>query len=209
MTATGSETGGRHSGRRPGRSDTREQILAAARRLFAADGFDRTSIRGIAAEAGVDPALVLHYFGTKDGLLQAAAKWPIDLDDLVVRVVAPGVEGVGGRLVEFYLDQWEDPAVRFPLAVMLRGATGRGEAGRVLTQFVQHELVDRLAAIIDAPDARLRASFVSSTLVGLALSRYIMEVEPLASASREEIVAAVAPTIERYVRGDSPTPEAP
>jgi AcrR family transcriptional regulator len=190
------------SGRRPGSSGTRQAILGAARRQFVAAGFDQTSIRSVAAEAGVDPALVIHYFHSKDGLLGTVMAWPVDLDEIATQVVAPGLDGFGERLVRFFLAQWDDPSKRHPLTVIVRNAMSHEEAARLLADFVRRELVGRLVALMDTPTAELRGSLVCSTLVGLAMTRYVVRLEPLASASSDVVVAAIAPTIQRFLTGE-------
>ena len=202
MTASASGQPRRRSGRRPGTSGTRQAILAAARRQFVAAGFDQTSIRRVAAEAGVDPALVIHYFGSKDGLLGAVMAWPVDLDEIAERVVAPGLDGFGERLVRFFLVQWDDPAKRHPLTVIVRNAMSHEEAARLLAEFVRRELVGRLVPLMDAQTAELRGSLVCSALVGLAMTRYVVRLEPLSSAPADVVVAAMAPTIQRFLTGD-------
>ena len=126
LTPPASRPQTRRSGRRPGSSGTRQAILVAARHQFVAAGFGGSSIRSIAAEAGVDPSLVIHYFGSKDSLLGAVMAWPIDLDEIAEQVVAPGPEGVGERLVRFFLAQWDDPSKRHPLTVIVRNAVSHG-----------------------------------------------------------------------------------
>jgi AcrR family transcriptional regulator len=189
------------SGRRPGRSAAREEILAAARRRFAEDGFEATGIRTIAADAGVDPALVMYYFRSKDGLFAAAVGWPVDLAEIAGAVLAPGVEGLGERLVRLLLRQWETENDRQSLRLIVRNATSHGPAARLLTEFVQTELVGRLVTLVDDPSAELRGTLVCGALVGLAMARYVIAVEPLASAPAETVVAAVGPTIQRYLVG--------
>jgi AcrR family transcriptional regulator len=202
LTPRASRSPARRSGRRPGSSDTRQAILAAARRQFVAAGFDQASVRSIAAEAGVDPSLVIHYFGSKDGLLGAVMAWPVNLDEIEEQVVAPGLEGIGERLVRFLLAQWEDPSKRHPLTVIMRNAMGHDEAARLLTEFVRRELVGRIVPLMGEATAELRGSLVASTLVGLAMTRYVVRLEPLASAPADVVVAAMAPVIERLLTGD-------
>ena len=202
MTPSASRPPAGRSGRRPGSSGTRAAILAAAQRQFVAAGFDQTSIRSVAEEAGVDPALVIHYFHSKDGLLVAGMAWPIDLDEISEHVVAPGLDGFGERLARFFLAQWDDPSKRHPLTVIVRNAVSHETAARLLTDFVRRELVGRLVTLMDEPTAELRGSLVASTLVGLAMTRYVVRLEPLASAPSEVVVAAMAPTIQRFLTGD-------
>jgi AcrR family transcriptional regulator len=190
------------TGRRPGAGGTREAILDAAREHFAEHGFSDTSVRAVAARAGVDPALVHHYFGTKDGLFAAAMELPIDPAAVLPVLLEPGLDGLGERLVRFFLSVWDEPAPRTRIQAILRSALTHEAAAALLRDFVTREIFGRVAAAVDAPDARLRASLVGTQLVGLGVLRYIVRVEPLASADPDAVVAAVAPTIQRYLTGE-------
>ena len=190
------------TGRRPGESGTRDAILDAARESFAERGFTGTSVRAIAARAGVDPALVHHYFGTKDGLFAAAMQPPVDPAAVAPVLLEPGLDGLGERLVRFFLSVWEQPVPRARVQAILRSALTEEAAAALLRDFVTREVLGRVAAAVDAPDAPLRASLVGSQLVGLGMLRYIVRVEPLASADGETVVAAVAPTLQRYLTGE-------
>jgi AcrR family transcriptional regulator len=193
--------GGSASTRRAG-SDRRGAILASARRLFATAGADGTTIRAVAAEAGVDPMLVLHYFGSKDGLFAASIKWPLDFNEIDSIVFGPGIGGLGDRLLRFFLLEWETEETRVPLMIMYRRGLSRAEHGRLLAEFAEDQLMGRLARAIGGPSAGMRSSLVLGALAGLAIARYILRVEPLASASVEEVVASVGPTIDRYISGE-------
>jgi AcrR family transcriptional regulator len=203
-----SEGDGRRPGRRAGKTRTRAAILTAARRLFASEGADGTSVRAVAREAGVDPALVLHYFGSKEGLFQAAVEWPVDMGVAADRVFGGGLDDLGGRLVRFFMEQWETEPTRHPLEIIVRGAIRRESEGRLLMEFADDQLVRRLAALLPGPDASLRASLVLSSLMGLAVARYILKVPGLATRPTEEVAAIVGPTIQRYLDGDLPGPGA-
>ena len=198
---TGRPSPGR-TGRRPGPSDTRGQILAAARRQFATQGFDRTSIRAVAADAGVDPGLVLHYFGSKDSLFVAALDWPYDMEELQRLVVAESVEGLGERLVRFVVAQWEDESTRERLSAVVRSAVGHDVNATMTAEFIRRELIGRLGGLLPADQAQTRTSLIASTFIGLAIVRFIARIEPLASASPEALARAVGPTIQRYLTGD-------
>lgn len=187
------------TGRRPGHSGAREAILDAAREAFAEHGFEAASLRSIARRAGVDPALVHHYFGTKDGLFAAAMELPIDVEEALPALIAPGVEGLGERLVRFYLGVWEAPETRDRFLAVVRGAVTHEASAAMLRGFITRQILSRVAAAVEAPDPQLRASLVGSQLVGLSMVRYVVRVEPLASADAETVVAAVAPTIQRYL----------
>jgi AcrR family transcriptional regulator len=190
------------TGRRPGASGTREAILEAARASFADRGYSGTSVRAVAARAGVDPALVHHYFGTKDGLFAAAMELPFDPARVVPGLLEPGLDGLGERLVRFFLAVWDAPASRARIQGILRSALTEDAAAALLREFVTSQVLGRVAAAVDAPDAQLRATFAGTQLVGLGLLRYIVRVEPLASADPDTVVAVVAPTLQRYLTGE-------
>lgn len=189
-------------GRRPGQGDTKSLILEAARSLFAAGGYDQTSIRAVASASGVDSALVMHYFGSKEGLFNAAIEWPFDVDTVFQRIFLGDTGQVGRRLVRTVCSIWEDRHTRHPLTVILRNAVQREDAGRLLREFVRREMIGRLAARTEDPQADLRGSLVCSALVGLFMSRYVIGLEPLASATLETVVEAVGPTIQRYLTAE-------
>jgi AcrR family transcriptional regulator len=190
------------TGRRPGNSDTREAILAAARQAFAERGYDKASIRQIATSAGVDPALVHHYFGAKDQLFLAAMEAPIDPGKAIGEVVAGGLDGIGERLVRTFVTIWDSPAGT-PAAALVRSAVSHDWSARMLREFITTQILRRVIGglDLDPKEAPLRASLVASQLMGLIMARYIIKVEPLASASGETLVACVAPTIQRYLTG--------
>jgi AcrR family transcriptional regulator len=186
------------TGRRPGTGGTREKILAAARSHFGDGGYEGATIRGIAGEAGVDPALVLHYFGSKEGVFLAAVEFPIDPAVMIPRLLAPGLDGLGTRLVRFFLDTWDSPAGS-PLLGIIRSVVGSERAAAVLRDFVSREVLGRLAEALDLDQPQLRASLAASQLIGLAMLRYVVKLEPLASAGREEIAGWLGPTLQRYL----------
>lgn len=187
------------SGRRRGDSGSRDAILGAARSGFAAHGYDRATIRGIARAAGVDPALVHHFFGTKAELFTSAMSVPVNPEQLLPAVLAPGTDGLGERLVRFFLTM--TTAADSPFAGIVRSAMTHDPSARMLREFVTREILGRLVLAIDADEPELRASLVASQLVGLGMARVIVGIEPLASASDEVVVSAVAPTIQRYLTG--------
>lgn len=194
----------RPTGRRPGDSGTRDAILAAARDRFAASGFEGTTIRAVAQEAGVDPALVHHFFGTKDGLLAAALALPPGLVRSLLDVASGPVDDLGERLVRFYLDLWEDPATGESLRAMFRSAVSHEDAARLLRAFVESQVLRQVAQRVGGDRADLRVTLASSHLVGLAVARYVIGVEPLAGVDRELLVACVAPSVQRYLTGALP-----
>lgn len=194
-------TAGRRLGRRPGRADTRGEVLAAARTEFAEHGYERATVRGIARAAGVDPALVHHYFGSKERLFVAALQLPLSPSDVVPRVVDGDLDGIGERLVRTFLTLWGNPATRAPLVAMLRTAMSHERAAAMLRGFISSAVVARLAERLNLPDGRLRVELAAAHLVGLGLARYVLKVEPLASASEDEVVALVAPAVQGYLTG--------
>ncbi|WP_282696647.1 TetR family transcriptional regulator [Streptomyces sp. CC208A] len=186
----------RDGGSGPG---ARERILEAARTQFAERGYDKTSVRGIAKAAGVDPALVHHYFGTKDEVFAAAIEVSFE-PALVLPAILDGPrEEVGERLARFFIGVWESPATRAPLLAVIRSAVTHEAAAKVLRGFVLRRLLERIAGDLAVPDPKLRAELAASQMIGIAILRYVIQVEPLASADPERIVADVAPTLQRYL----------
>ncbi|MEV5600427.1 TetR family transcriptional regulator [Streptomyces sp. NPDC052299] len=179
--------------------DARTRILEAARTEFAERGYDKTSVRAIARAAGVDPALVHHYFGTKDEVFAAAIELSFEPALLVPAVLEGDTVDVGERLARAFIGIWENPATRAPLLAVLRSALTHEAAAKVLRGFVLRRLLERVAAGLDIPDATFRAELAASHMVGIAILRYVLEAEPLASAPPEKIVAMVAPTLQRYL----------
>ena len=195
---------GRGRGRRPGGPDTRGQILAAARESFAHRGFSGTTIRAVAAEAGVDPALVHHYFGAKDDLFLAALEIPVDPRALVPTVFEAGVDGAGERLLRLFLSVWDDPTTRLPLIALVRSSLVQGAPETLLQQGILRMVLQPLRAVLPAAEADRRVQLVASQMLGLAMTRYLLALEPLASMSADDLVAWVAPTLQRYLDGPLP-----
>ncbi|MFW6692341.1 TetR family transcriptional regulator [Streptomyces sp. MAR4 CNX-425] len=194
------------TGRRPGNQDTRGVILTAAREAFSQRGYDGASIKQIATSAGVDAALVHHYFGTKEKLFLAVVRPPIDPALLIPQVLAGGPEGVPTRIVRTFLQTCEGPVTGPAFLGMLRGGTSHRWQGLLLRDFFTTQIVRRVLDnredIGDPSYLPLRTSLVASQLFGLALTRYVLKFEPLASAHQDAVVTAVAPTIARYIAGD-------
>ncbi|MFF6775254.1 TetR family transcriptional regulator [Streptomyces sp. NPDC012637] len=177
----------------------RERILDAAREQFAERGYDKTSMRGIAKAAGVDAALVHHYFGTKDDVFAAAIEVSFEPTTVVPAIIGGPREAIGERLARFFIGVWENPATRAPLLATIRSAMTHEAAAKVLRGFVLRRLLERIAADLDVPEPKFRAELAASHMIGIAILRYVIQVEPLASADPEEIVAQVAPTLQRYL----------
>lgn len=163
----------------------------------------------MAEQAGVDSALVMHYFTSKEGLFRAAIEWPVDMDMAAHRVFEGDPARMGERLVRMVCEIWEDETTRHPLAVILRNAVQHEEAARLASQFMQREMVGRLVARAQDPAAALRGGLAHSALVGLVMARYVIRMEPLASTPTEVVVRAVGSTIQRYLDGDIGDDSAP
>jgi AcrR family transcriptional regulator len=191
-----------HTGRRPGSADTRGQILDAARAAFGERGFDGATVRGIAARAGVDPALVHHFYGSKQQLFMAAMELPLDFPALVGRVLDGPEQLIGERLAHEILGVWEAPATRPLILGMLRSATTDPVAAGMLRRLLSEGPLLAAAQAIDLPDARLRATLAGSHLIGLAMARYVVGIEPLASADIETVVRSIAPVLQHYLTGN-------
>jgi AcrR family transcriptional regulator len=201
--------GGGRPGRRPGDSCTRNDILSAARTSFAELGYDRATIRGIAAAAGVDPALVLHYFGSKEQLFGAALHVPVEPGQVLRQVMQRRVDDMGSAMVRSLLDAWEPEESRSPLVATLRSAMTNETAMRLVREYLERRVFGPITQAMGAADAELRATLVGSQFIGLAMMRYVALVEPLASAPVEQLVAALGPTMQRYLTGDlGPRPPA-
>jgi AcrR family transcriptional regulator len=200
------------TGRRAGDSGTREAILAASRKRFAEHGYDGATIRGIAADAGVDPALVHHFFGSKERLFAAAMRLPVVPGELLAAALAAGradpTESLGEHLVRTVLRAWDSHEIRDIFLGLIRSASTSAQATTMLREFVTEAIVGRLATVaqpggpVDPAGARYRASLVASQVVGLMLTRYVLGLEPLATADLDTLVAAIGPTVDRYLTGD-------
>jgi AcrR family transcriptional regulator len=190
------------TGRRPGASTTRDAILEAARREFGQHGYDRATIRGVARGAGVDPALVHYFFGTKAELFAAAMELPVNPAELAQTLLAGEPERIGERLIATFLSVWDHGDNRDVFIGLLRSAVTDEQAATLLREFAMRELFGRVAAALGTPDAELRANLVFSQIFGLAVARYILRIEPLASTPGELVAAAVGPTVQRYITGD-------
>ncbi|MFF0153228.1 TetR family transcriptional regulator [Micromonospora sp. NPDC005203] len=195
----------RRTGRRPGKPGTREAILDAARTAFAERGFDAASIRAIAGAAEVDPALVHHYFGSKDQLFLTAMDFPVDPAQLVPKVLAGDRDGAGERMVRIFLGVWDSPSGSAAQA-LLRSAVSNEWTARLLREFVTTQVLRRVLENLDVDPAELplRGSLVATQMIGLAMMRHVVRLEPVASADPETLVAAIGPTIQRYLTGPLP-----
>lgn len=192
----------RRRGRRPAGEDLRGAIVEAARGEFTARGYEATTLRGIARAAGVDPRLVHHYFDGKEQVFVAALDLPASPAALVPTLLAAGPDGVGERLVRLFFGVWDGPTGRPRFVALLGAVVSSPEAARMLREFLARELFERIAAGLGSPDSALRGGLAASQMVGLAMARYVVGIEPIASADVETLVPWLAPTIQRYLVGD-------
>jgi AcrR family transcriptional regulator len=192
------------TGRRAGDSGTREAILEAARRLFAERGYDGASLRAIGAEAGVDAALVVHFFGTKADLLTASVQWPFDAETELERVLAAGRAHTGTALARLFVDTWDSLGDRNPIITLLRSATNEPAAAALMREFMSQRLIKPLLERVRTDQRALRGDLVISQLIGLGVARYILRLKPLADAPADVVVAAVGPALQRYLTGKLP-----
>jgi AcrR family transcriptional regulator len=187
-------------GRRAGAPDTRSEILAAARKVFGESGYDRATVRSIAGEAGVDPSLIYHYYSTKDELFAASIEVPFPPMEVLESVFASDPDEVGRKLAETFFSIWENGEARASLLGILRSAMGGDDrAVAAFREFLTAAILDHISPLIPADRARLRALLMASQLIGVAMTRYVMRLEPVASAPIEELVELVAPRIQSYV----------
>jgi len=192
----------RRSGRRSGPTGTRAAILRSARRLFAGRGFDGTSLRAVAADAGVDPALVVHFYGSKEELFAASLELPIDPGD-IERVLHGPRDQIGRRVAAFYLERvFGERAAT--VASLLRSSVTNPKAAAMLRRTIETSAVALIARLLPAREGELRAELVASHMIGLFLTRRIVKVEPLASESDERLLEILAPTLQRYLTGPLP-----
>lgn len=177
-------------------------MLLAARRAFTESGYNGASFRKIGADAGVDPGMIRHWFGDKAGLFRASMQPPVDPEALMADVLDGGPDALGERLLRRLLTQWDSDGAHNPMIILVRSAVSHEESTRLLREFVTEQVLGRLiGAMTDASDRALRASLVGSQIIGLVMARYVVRVEPLASAGVDQVVTAVAPTLQRYLTG--------
>ena len=187
-------------GRRPGSTTTRDDIVTAARALFAEQGYERASLRAIARQAGVDPALIVHFFGTKEGLLQAALTPPVDPASVIGAALA-GVppERLGEHLVRGVVNAWDDPALNPALTGMFRTAVTHDLAMSYLRQTLQRTVVAAVSALVSDDSAQRRAQLVATQMVGLAATRYLFRFPEVVAMTADELARAVGPSVQHYL----------
>lgn len=196
--ATGQQ-GNIKRGRRPAGEDTRAAIIDAARTEFAVRGYDASSLRAIARLAEVDPALVHHYFDGKAGLFVESMSLPVNPALLIERILAGPRKEVGEALVRTFFEIWDSPEGRERLVALIRSAVSNDDAARMLREFLAREVFGKVALTLDVPAPHLRAGVAAAQMIGVAMMRYVIGFEPIVSASVDELVALVAPTLQRYL----------
>lgn len=190
----------RPRGRRPGSSDSREDILTAARELFADHGYERASLRAIGRRASVDPSLIIHYFESKEGLLREVLTWPVDpsrvLSDSMADVPA---DEIGEELVRRVLGVWEDPRVNPVILSMFRTAVSHELAASMLRQALQRTVIPAITSLVDDDSAEERAALIGAQMAGILVARYVFELPPLAEMSTSQVAIAVGPAVQLYL----------
>jgi len=189
-------------GRRPAGSGTREAIIEEARRQFGERGYAGTTLRSVGSGAGVDPKLVLHYFGSKQGLFAQSVELPLPPELVLERVFAGGPDEVAARAARLVITVMEDEAGRRAFTGLLRAAASEPEAAEAIREVLTSRLLMPIAERVGGDRPDLRASLMATQVVGLAMARHIVGIPPLVAASREQLVRALTPVLEHYLRGD-------
>jgi AcrR family transcriptional regulator len=191
------------TGRRPGPTDTRAQILSAAAARFSASGYEPTTVRGVAADAGVDPALIRRFYGSKEQLFTEIAASVIRPEDIATLLGGPGAD-LGERLARYFLGLLGDIKQPGPLLALVRSAVTNEHAAALMRQFLAREVLGRIAVVLGVDHADLRAALAASQLVGLAVARYAVGLEALVATDSNDLVGWVAPVLQRYFTGPAP-----
>ncbi|MFJ7214963.1 TetR family transcriptional regulator [Amycolatopsis sp. NPDC098790] len=193
------------SGRWRSGAESKQRILDTARELFGEHGYGATTVRAIATAAGVDPAMVFYFFGTKQRLFGAAVDMSGDVAPAIASIFTGGLEGVGERIVRTLVENL-DRSGRTPLVMLTRSAPTDAQSEALLREFVDREITERLAALLGTPDAAVRAAMVNVQILGLTVARYIMRMEPIASASVDELAGRFGPLVQHCLTGPATAP---
>ncbi|MBB5155768.1 TetR/AcrR family transcriptional regulator [Saccharopolyspora phatthalungensis] len=202
--SSGIDQGGtepKRRGRRRSGADTKAALLTAAREIFTEQGYDAATVRAIAGRAGVDPAMVNHWFGGKAGLFTAAVRIPINPDDDVPQLLAGGPEQLAERMLRRFLSAW-DNAGGGQFVALMRSIATHDNAVTMLREFIQSVVFMRLIKTLGTDQPELRAALCGAQIVGLGMARYVVRLEPLASADHDVVVATIGPNLQRYLTGD-------
>lgn len=197
------------SAARPGRwrtgAESRQRILDAARALFGEHGYGDTTVRAIAADAGVDPAMVFYFFGNKQGLFVAAIEMSAQVPPAIESIFTGGLDGIGERIIRTLVETM-DASDRTPLAILARSAQANDQSEMLLREYIDREITGRLAALLSTPDAAIRAGMANVQILGLAVARYAVRIEPIASASIDELVRRFGPLVQHCLTGQTAAP---
>jgi len=189
---------------RPGRwrsgAESKQRILDAARARFREHGYGGTTVRAVAADADVDPSMVFYFFGTKQGLFAAAIELSAQVPPAIEAVFSGGLDGIGERLVRTLVES-VDASGRTPLAMLTRSARPGDQAETLLREYIDREITSRLAALLGTPDAEFRAGMVNVQLLGITVARYLVRIEPIASAPVDELVSRFGPLVQSCLTG--------
>ena len=196
-----SRTNTPRTGRRPGSSTSREDILKAARELFAKRGYQGATLRAIGAKAEVDASLVVHFFGNKANLLVEAIEWPFDPEVEMPKLLAGGKRNVGRRLAELAINTWDDTGTRHPVFTLLRAGLTEPEAAEMLRAFMLKRLYAPLMERLGSDQPDLRAALAVSQIIGVGMGRYVLEFDGLATATSSEVIDWLGPVLQRYLTG--------
>lgn len=192
-------TGRRRTGRRPGPTETREAIIGAAIKRFACDGYEKTTLRSIARDAGCDAALIVHFFGTKAGLFVAVARdAQAEREAELHELIDDGLDGLGERVVRQYVEYWDRTGERNVMLALLRSALDDAATADLLREEMLHGVLEQAALALDLDEPTRRSALVASQLIGVGIARYVLRLEPLTSASADEVVQTVGPIVQRY-----------
>ena len=196
-----SPTRNNRPGRRPGGPDTRGEILRAARESFAGKGFTATSIRAVAREAGVDAALVHHYFDSKDELFIESMALPVDPRQVAARVLDGPPDEIGRRIATVFLGIWESPDGQQRMKAIFRSVVSSDEVARMMREGITQMIIQPVSQTLDVPDAHLRVSLAATQLIGVAMARYLVELEPVASTDLATLIDRLAPVLQLHLTG--------
>ena len=199
---SGSRTPSRRSGPRGPEADLRSEILNAARPLFAERGYRDTTMRAVAQSAGVDVALVAYYFGNKEGLFTESMNVPVNPREVIGRALADGLDDAGPRLVQMFLELFESPATGPALVGMLRSAASHESTRKAFSEFVSTAILGHYEELMPGPDTRRRIMLVGAQLMGMAVLRFVLRIEPMVELPREQLVADLGATVQRYLTGE-------
>lgn len=193
---------GRRGGRRPGSTMTRQDIIRSARKLFAERGYRGATTRAIAQDARVDPALIHHFFRTKEGLFAAAIGDAFRPEAILETVGEPGDGTVGEKLIHGFLKLWDDPEAREPMLAVVRSSMAYDDAARLVSEFVTTQVIGQVVKRYSTSDLELRTSLIGAQIIGILVVRYVLRIEPFASIASETVATLLGPGIDRCLDAD-------